>query len=157
MKNSRRNTKDTGRDTDNTEETQRKITRKKTSIWKHDVAFLNFFINITFTILATFQILVLITLSTLRPWATHDARFSSADELFLSYFQLFLETGSKLVFTKFKVNRVLFLRRNVLVWGYWCCAENQHSKNTGFVKTSKEEYDYYGFNINSLPLDQSIY
>ena len=67
MKNSRRNTKDTGRDTDNTEETQRKITRKKTSIGKHDVAFLNFFINITFTILATFQILVLITLSTLRP------------------------------------------------------------------------------------------
>ena len=73
-KNSRRNTKDTDRDTDNTEETQRKIPRKKTSIWKHDIAFLNFLINIAFTILATFQILVLITLSTLRPWrrTTYD-------------------------------------------------------------------------------------
>ena len=32
MKNSRRNTKETDRDTENTEETQKKITRKKTSI-----------------------------------------------------------------------------------------------------------------------------
>ena len=32
MKNSRRNAKDTDRDKDNTEETQKKITRKKTSI-----------------------------------------------------------------------------------------------------------------------------
>ena len=58
---------------------QRKMTRTKTSIWKHDIAFLNFFINITFTTLVTFQILVLITLSTLRPWATSDVRFSSVD------------------------------------------------------------------------------
>ena len=57
------------------EETQRKMTRKKTSIWKQDIAFLNFLINIAFAILATFQVLVLITLSTLRHWATHDVRW----------------------------------------------------------------------------------
>ena len=67
MKNSRRNAKDTDRDKDNTEEKQKKIARKKSSIWKHDIAFLNFLINIAFTILATFQILLLITSSTLRP------------------------------------------------------------------------------------------
>ena len=78
MKNSRRNTKDRDRDTDNTDKTQRKR-RKKTSIWKHDIAFLNVLINIAFTILATFKILVLMTLSTPRPWATHKIRFSSAD------------------------------------------------------------------------------
>ena len=46
MKNNRRNKEHTNRNTDNTEETQRKITRKKKSIGKHDTAFLNFFINI---------------------------------------------------------------------------------------------------------------
>ena len=61
MKNSRRNTKDTDRDTDNIEETKRKITRKRTSIRKHNIAFLNFLINIAFKMLATFQILVLVT------------------------------------------------------------------------------------------------
>ena len=57
------------------EKTQRKIKKKKTSLWKHDIAFLNFLINIAFTILATFQILVLIALSTLRPWATQRTIF----------------------------------------------------------------------------------
>ena len=78
MKNSRRNAKDRDRDKDNTDKTQ-KNNKKKTSIWKHDLAFLNFLINISFTILVTFKILVLITLSTLRPWAMHKIRFSSAD------------------------------------------------------------------------------
>ena len=32
-----------------------------------------------FAILATFQNLVIITMSTLRPWTMHDVRFSSAD------------------------------------------------------------------------------
>ena len=50
---------DTDRDTDNTEQTQKKKTRKKTSISKHDIS--NFFKNIAFIILGTFQILVLIT------------------------------------------------------------------------------------------------
>ena len=62
-----------------TQKKQRKLTRKKTSICKHDIAFLNFLINIAFTILAAFQILVLVTLSILRPWATHDVQFSSAN------------------------------------------------------------------------------
>ena len=47
----RRNTKDTDRDTDNTEET-RKNNKEKTSVGKHDIAFLNFLINIAYTILA---------------------------------------------------------------------------------------------------------
>ena len=59
----------------NTEETQRKKTMKKTLIWKHDIGFLNFRRNITFTILATFQNFIIITLSTPRPWTTHDVRF----------------------------------------------------------------------------------
>ena len=37
----------------NTEETQKKKTMKKTLIWKHDIGFLNFRRNITFTILVT--------------------------------------------------------------------------------------------------------
>ena len=76
---------------------KRKITRKETLIWKHEITFFNVLVNITFTILATFQILLLITLSTLRPWTTHDVSFTSADFSIFNYFQLFLEAGSKLV------------------------------------------------------------
>ena len=72
MKNIRRNAKETDRDTDNTEEKQRKVASKKTSIWKNDITFLNFLINITFTIHAIFQILVLITLPI--PQTLSDAR-----------------------------------------------------------------------------------
>ena len=59
--------------------------------------------------------------------------------------------------TKVKVNWVLFLRQHVLVCGYWCCAENQYNKITGFLKNYKEEYVYYGFSINSLQKHQAIY
>ena len=70
---------------------------------------------------------------------------------------MFLEAESKLAFTKLKVNLVLFMRRNVLVCGYWCFAENLYGKITGFVKNSKEEYGYYGSSIYSLPQHQAIY
>ena len=78
---------------------------------------------------------------------------------FLSYLQLFIEAESKFVqfCLKFKVNWVLFLRRNVLICGYWCCAENQYSKITAFDKNSKEEYGYCGFSINPLLQHQAIY
>ena len=56
----------------------------------------------------------------------------------LSYLQLSLEAGSKLAHFWL----VLFLLRNVLLWGYWYCAANQYSKITGFVKNFKEEYSY---------------
>ena len=57
----------------NTEETQRKK-NEKTLIWIHDIGFLNLRRNITFTILAT-QNFVLITLSNLRPSTTHEVHF----------------------------------------------------------------------------------
>ena len=47
-------------------------------------------------------------------------------------------------------------KRN-LVCGYWCFAENQYREITGFVKNLKEDYDYYGSNINSLLQHQVIY
>ena len=70
----------------------------------------------------------------------------------LSYLQLFLEAGSKLVrfCTKFKLTLVLLLLRSVLVCEYWYCAANQYSKVIGFVKNFKEGYDLLWFSINSL-------
>ena len=47
MENSRRNTKNTDTDTDNTEETE-KNNKEKKSIWKHDITFFNFLVNIAF-------------------------------------------------------------------------------------------------------------
>ena len=61
------------------------------------------------------------------------------------------------VFSKFEVNRVLFLRRNVLVSSHWCFTENRCWKITGFVKNSKEEYGYYGSSINFLPQHRVVY
>ena len=131
-----------------TEKTQRKKTMKKISIWKYNTSFSNFFRNMTFTNLATFQNFVIMTLSTLRPRATHCVRFSKrrlwSYQLF-SYFQLFLEPGSKLVqfSTKFKVKQVLFLRQNELVCGSWYCAANhQYGKIFDFIENIKDECGY---------------
>ena len=44
----------------NTEETERKKNKEKTSIWKPDIGLLNFLRDIKYTILATFQIFVVI-------------------------------------------------------------------------------------------------
>ena len=55
-----------------------KKTRKKISVWKHNIGFLNSLRNL-FTILATFQNFVIITFSTRRPWMADDEHFSCAD------------------------------------------------------------------------------
>ena len=80
-----------------------------------------------------------------NPQNLNDGRFSRADQSqqFLSHFQLFLEAVSKFVqfCTKFKLKWVLYLRRNVLVYEYWYCAANhQYSKITGFIKDIKKKY-----------------
>ena len=62
----------------NTEKTQRKKRKEKTSFWKREIGFLNFLRNITFTNFAIFQTFI-IFLSTLRAWTTHDVHFLSAD------------------------------------------------------------------------------
>ena len=62
----------------NKEERERKKSEEKASIWKHDVGLLNFLRNITFTILLTFQIFVIVNFWSLRR-TTHDVSFSSAD------------------------------------------------------------------------------
>ena len=66
MKNSTRNTKDTDRDTDNTEETEKNDKDKNFNL-KTRYCFLEFFYKHNIHNSCDFQILVLITLSTLRP------------------------------------------------------------------------------------------
>ena len=141
----------------NTEETQRKITRKKLQ-FENTTYFSWIFYkhNIHNSCDLCYDYLV-------NPQTLNDARRTFFKHwlviAILGYFQLFLEAGSKFVqfYTKFKVIWVLFLRRNVLVCGDWYCSENQYSKSTVFVKNPKEEYGYYGFSINSLPQHQTIY
>ena len=78
-----------------------------------------------------------------NPQTLNDGRFSRDDQpqQFLSHFQLFVEAGSKSVqfCTKFKLKWVLYLRRNLLVYGYWYCAANhQYRKIIGFIKDIKK-------------------
>ena len=132
-----------------------KNNKEKTSIRKHDIAFLDFLLNIAFAILASSCFNNLI-----NPQTLSDARrrfFKRWLAIAIFEFQFFLEADSKLVFTKFKANWVLFLLRNLLVCGYWCFAENQFGKITGFVKNSEKEYGCYGSNPNSLPQHRAIY
>ena len=98
-------------------ETQWKITRIKVSIWRHDIAFLNFLINTTLLVLAIFQFNYFVNPldSEWRPTDVSLAPISRSNFSHTnSYIQLILEAGRKLVFTKFKVNWVLLLRRKAL-------------------------------------------
>ena len=147
-KNSRRNTKDTDRDTDNPEETQRKCQIKNFNL-KRRYCFLKFSYEQSIHNLCDFPNSCLNNL--VNPHTLSDARrtffkrWSS-----IANFELFsvVFRSWEFVFSKFEVNRVLFLRRNVLVSSHWCFAENRCRKITGFVKNSKEEYGYYGSSIN---------
>ena len=84
-----------------------KKTRKKISIWKHSIGFLNFLRNL-FTILATFQNFVIITFSTRRPRIGRRRTFFMGRLVIAisESFPIFLEAESVLVqfYTKFKFN-----------------------------------------------------
>ena len=62
-----------------TQKKHRENNKEKIEIWKGNISFLNILRNITFTILVTFQIFVIITLSIIRPRTTHDLRFPNSD------------------------------------------------------------------------------
>ena len=65
----------------NTEETERKKSKEKTSIWKPNIGLLNFLRNKAFTVLATSQIFCYNYLVNRQTWTTYDVRFSTACQI----------------------------------------------------------------------------
>ena len=126
----------------NTELTQRKKRKEKTSFWKHKIGFLNFLRNNipkSCDLPKFYNFLV-------NSQTLNDARrpfFKCCWYKILSYLELLLESSNLVQFcTKFRVMWVLFLLRNMQVCGYWYPAAYQYSKVIGFVKNFKEVYGY---------------